>query len=131
MWQNNRCFYLIGPRQCQNVAPVALFIFTQNFVGLFFVVLQRFSFSCPYSGNTMRSALLKRSVKRLVKLPAAAMTATSLPKITLVARRQKQFDIFVFNYNAVSSPRVNKLWCLLFCYCCCFLIYPPTFQKFI
>ena len=98
-----------------------------NFAGLFFVVLQKISFSRPYSGDTMRSAFFKCSVKCPAKLPAVAVTATSLPRITLMAIRQKQFDIFVFNHNAVLQGLTSSgAYYFVVCF---FFNLSPNFSK--
>lgn len=55
MRQNDRCFPLRGPSQCQNGVSVASFIFMQNFAGLLFIILQESSFCCSQPGNMMRS----------------------------------------------------------------------------
>lgn len=85
--QNDRCFPLIGSSRCQNLVLVVFLIFMQNFAGLFFIVLQESLFSCSHSGNMMRSALLKCSVKCPEKLLTVTVTATSPPGIVLMAIR--------------------------------------------
>lgn len=125
MRPNDRCFPLIESSQCQNVVPVAFLICMQNFAGLSFTVLQEPSFSCPYPGNMMR--FLKRSVKCPEKLLAVAATAIPLPSIGLLARRGKQFNLFVFHHNAVLQGLTSSAAY----YFVLFLIYPLTFQKFI
>lgn len=112
--QNDRCFPLIGSSWYQNV-PVVFLTFMQNFVGLFFTVLQESSFSCSHSGKMMRSALLKCSAKCPEKLLTVAVTTTSLPGRALMVRFQMVAAYFqhlcshhlCFHHKAVLQGLTN------------------------